>query len=52
MSPTAQKLLREFNRDIEREHRWRETKRFCARWAWLGYLAFLVASAWALRAWL
>lgn len=41
MSPEARALLREFNREIEREAAWKKVKAFVHRWAWVPYALLL-----------
>lgn len=51
-SVEARNLLREFNRDLERERQWKQAKDFALRWLWLIYLSGLVGCAWAIYGWL
>lgn len=56
ISPEARKLLREFNRDLERQRRWDdfycELRHAWTQWFWLAYLAVLVGGTFLLWGWL
>lgn len=45
LSAEARKLLREFNRELERERHWKAVKAFVAEWYWL---PIVILGAWIL----